>query len=380
MARKLGVLILLVIAFGAGIGLTYWVLQGGGGLAVTRNLGPNTPVPIKLDTTAIASPGAIAEAARRVEPSVVTIDTEYRPQTTYGFSDFFGFGAQQQVIPRGTGSGVIISPDGIIVTNNHVVRNATKISVTLQNGQEMTGTVLGADAQSDLAVVKVAANNLPAVTLADSDKVEVGEWVIAVGDPLGVGITVTHGIVSAVRKGSSTAAEPALASSIQTDAPINPGNSGGALADLEGRLIGINTAIASNNGGSIGIGFAIPANTVRTVAQELITQGRVIHPWLGIAFGPMSDRARAALNIPPDVNGIIISQVLQGSPADQAGVQPGDVIRRANGQDLRTPADLAAMIQGMKVGETLRLDVWRAGAERSLTATLQARPATPVNS
>jgi|SRR5579884_71210 len=376
MGRRLAGCMVLVIVFGLGACLAFWLLQRGGGFIANHRLTANTSVPIKLDPTVISDPGAIARAAAKVEPSVVTIDTVYRPIATYGSGDLFDFGPEQQVIPRGTGSGVIISPDGIIVTNNHVVQDATTIHVTLYDGQQMDGRVLGADAQSDLAVVKVNRSDLPAITLTDSDKVQVGQWVIAVGDPLGVGITVTSGIVSAIRQGPAMqGAEPALDKAIQTDAAINPGNSGGALADLEGRLIGINTAIASNNGGSIGIGFAIPVNTVRRVVGELIRNGHIPHPWLGIQFGPLTDQARAELNIPADVDGVIVGVVFQGSPADASGIQVGDVIQKANGATLTSPDDLQATIQRLKIGDTLQMDVWRAGQELNLNATLQERPA-----
>ncbi|HZO91577.1 MAG TPA: trypsin-like peptidase domain-containing protein [Chthonomonadaceae bacterium] len=372
--RLIGGCILALILFGAGVFVTYEYFHAQGH-SVTTKLTPNTPLPIHVDTSPISDPGAIAQAAARVEPSVVTINTEYRPR--YGAGDLFDF-LGPQVIPRGAGSGVILTPDGTIVTNNHVVEDATKISVTLQNGRELEGRVLGTDSDSDLAVVKVDEQNLPAATLADSDKIKVGEWVVAVGNPLGLGTTVTAGIVSAIRKGNSLPGPgSSLTSVIQTDAAINPGNSGGALADIEGRVIGINSAIISTNGANIGIGLAIPINTVREVVGQLIAQGHVVRPWLGIAYGPITPRARDALHIPEDVNGAIVANVLQGSPADEAGLQPGDVIRAANNTPIQKEEDLQAVIQGLKVGDKLSLRIWRAGSEQTLTATLRERPAMP---
>ncbi len=321
----------------------------------------------------ITHPSAIADAAARVEPSVVTINTEYRPQSQYTDTPY-GYDQSPAVVPRGTGSGVILTSDGVIVTNNHVVQNSTKINVTLQDGREMEGRVIGADPTSDLAVVKVDQTNLPAVTLGDSTKLRVGEWVVAVGNPLGVGSTVTAGIVSALHKSGEANDRQPIQSAIQTDAAINPGNSGGALADIEGRLIGINTAIATNNGGSIGIGFAIPVNTVREITDQLIKQGHVVRPWFGIAFGTITDRARAALNIPQNVNGIIVGDVISGGPADAAGIHPQDVITKIDDTDTVKAEDLQKLIQGHKVGDEIHLSLWRQGSKVDVTATLREQP------
>lgn len=336
-------------------------------------------VALKVDATAIKDPGAIARAAARVEPSVVTIDTEYRRPRRYGVGDFMGFDRGPERVPLGSGSGVIISADGYIVTNNHVVQNAARINVTLENGREMEGRVLGADAQTDIAVVKVEEKNLPAIVLADSDKVKVGEWVVAVGNPMRVGTTVTAGIVSAIRKGKDLpGGSNSLAAAIQTDAAINPGNSGGALADIEGRLIGINTAIISNNGGSIGLGFAIPVNAVRDVVGQLIAHGKIARPWLGVAFDTVSDRAREALGIPESVSGIFVGEVISGSPAEEVGLQPGDIIQRADGKEIKSTADFQTVMQSAKIGEKMSLRVWRQGASNDVSLTLGERPATPI--
>lgn len=386
MGRKAGVLFLLLLAaFGGGMYLTYSVLRTRLPVAATaagtttRPLADNNAVPFKfnLDAKAISDPGAIANAAARMEPAVVTIDTEYRPR--YGNEDMYGQSEVMQQIPRGTGSGVIISTDGVIVTNNHVVQDATRISVTLQNGRELEGRVLGADAQSDLAVVKVDAKDLPAATVADSDKVRVGEWAIAVGDPLRVGTTVTAGIVSAIRKNEATGQGTSYASLIQTDAAINPGNSGGALADIEGRLIGINSAIRSNTGGSVGIGYAIPSNTMREITSQLIEKGHVSRPWLGVAFATLTDRGKAALNLTGAPDGVIIGRVQSGSPAANMGIQPGDIIVKANDKPMKTDHDMQLMIQNLKVADSLRLNIWRSGAMQTMSTILTERPTALFN-
>ena len=373
MSRKIALLFLLILAaFGTGIGLTYSALRAHTDVRNASAL--QTPFVAKTDTKVISDPGAIANAAARIEPSVVTIDTEYRPRLRYGADDPMGDSEAMQAIPRGTGSGVILSSDGIIITNNHVIQNATRINVTLSSGKEVTGQVLGADPQSDLAVVKVNEKDLPAVTLADSDKVRVGEWAIAVGDPLRVGITVTAGIVSAIRKNEPTGAGTAYASLIQTDAAINPGNSGGALADIEGRLIGINSAIRSTTGGSVGIGYAIPSNTVRDIASQLVKTGHVRRPWLGIAYGTLTEMGRQQLNLQDVPDGVYVGEVQPGSPAETAGLQPGDVIVSARDTKLKTRQDMQGILMSVKIGDSLPLRIWRNGAEQSLIAVLGERP------
>jgi S1-C subfamily serine protease len=334
----------------------------------------NPSLPMKVDPQALSDPGAIADAAARVEPSVVTINTEYRPRAIYS-DDVLGLSEERIVQPRGTGSGVILSADGIIVTNNHVVENATKIQVTLEDGRELEGTVIGSDPPSDLAVVRVNEKNLPAVTLGDSDQIRVGEWVEAIGNPLGVGTTVTAGIVSAIRKkGAPLGGKVPLTAAIQTDAAINPGNSGGALADIKGRLIGINTAILSTSGGNIGIGFAIPVNTVREVTAQLIEKGRVVRPWLGVSFGPITPRARAALSLPSDLKGVVVGSVVADSPAAEAGLQPGDVLQKANETEITDPDTLRTLVQNSKIGDTIRLTIWRDGSASSMSVTLREQP------
>jgi len=319
---------------------------------------------------------AIVEASARIEPAVVNIDTFMRPRRATQLEDFF----TPREAMRGSGSGVIISPDGYIVTNHHVVRGADEIVVSLPDGRRFLGKTVGADEQSDIAVIKVNATSLPTAELGDSDKLRVGEWVIAVGNPLGLGSTVTVGVVSALnRRRLLVEGERYLEVAIQTDAAINQGNSGGALANIHGQVIGINTAIAASpGGGSIGIGFAIPINHVKKVVRDIIARGGTVRyprPWMGISLEAVSPSAMRQLGL-PDLNGVLVADVLPGGPADQAGLRPNDVIRRFDNRRVRTTQDLLAEIMGRQPGDRVEVGVWRNGKEATVTVTIGTRPET----
>lgn len=341
---------------------------GSGGQTQSDARGEVKTIPVTLDASPNPQPGPIAEATARIEPAVVTIDTEYRPVRRY--RDLYGM-MENRSVPRGSGSGVIINPDGYIVTNNHVIKGASRIVVTLQDKRQLEGRVIGADAASDLAVVKVEQKNLPVATLADSDKVKVGEWVIAVGNPLGVGTTVTAGIISAVREAPDGSPYKSV---LQTDAAINQGNSGGALADIKGRLLGINSFILSPTGSSIGLGFAIPSNTMQKVISELIAKGPVVRPYLGVALGNINDMARDRFGIPNDVTGALVGDVSEGSPAATAGLQKYDIIRKANGKPIQRAEEFSDMMKRVKIGDKLELTVWREGREGTTTARVEEYP------
>jgi Do/DeqQ family serine protease len=319
---------------------------------------------------------AIVEASARIEPAVVNIDTFMRPRRATQLEDFF----TPREAMRGSGSGVIISPDGYIVTNHHVVRGADEIVVSLPDGRRFLGKTVGADEQSDIAVIKVNATSLPTAELGDSDKLRVGEWVIAVGNPLGLGSTVTVGVVSALnRRRLLVEGERYLEVAIQTDAAINQGNSGGALANIHGQVIGINTAIAASpGGGSIGIGFAIPINHVKKVVRDIIARGGTVRyprPWMGISLEAVSPSAMRQLGL-PDLSGVLVADVLPGGPADQAGLRPNDVIRRFDNRPVRTTQDLLAEIMGRQPGDRVEVGVWRNGKEATVTVTIGTRPET----
>ena len=333
----------------------------------------------------------VADAAAKVDQAVVTVHTIGKavPQQTSPFSEdpifrrfFGGGGGGAQSTPRGAGSGVIISTDGYILTNNHVVENTQTVTVNVGD-KGYDAKVIGADPVSDIAVVKIDTKGvkLTAAQLGNSDDLRIGDWAIAVGNPLDIGTTVTLGIISAVnRTGLNADGGHALNSVIQTDAAINPGNSGGALANINGQVIGINEAIYSPTGSYVGIGFAIPINSAKKIAAELIRSGRIVRPYLGVSYAPLKAfpaQARAQMGITMNSdNGVIVQQVYPGSPAATAGVKTYDVILEANRTPVTNQDSLNNVIKTLKVGDSLVLKVSRNGTDRILNVILRERPAT----
>jgi S1-C subfamily serine protease len=309
---------------------------------------------------------------------VVNIDTVGRSKLDDGGGSFF-----ESPEVRGKGSGVIITPDGYIVTNNHVIEGAKRIRVTLPTGGWYYAHLIGTDPITDLAVVRIDASGLPAAELGDSDKLQVGEWSIAVGNPLGLGSTTTVGVISALNRRNLQVEEGrSIDGAIQTDAAINRGNSGGALANINGQLIGINTAILSStpNGGSIGLGFALPANTVRRVAKEIIMDGKAHtpvrkRPWLGIRYGSVLAGSLTALNLPKDT-GIRITRIFPDSPADAAGLLPEDIILSIDGKPIGDERDVQEAVQNTAVGEKCTVHIARPSAHNQLDipVIIRARP------
>ena len=318
---------------------------------------------------------AIVNIADRTNPTVVTITTEMtvRQQVRSPFEFFFNNPGNQQRERQvsGLGSGVIVdSGEGYIITNNHVVENADEITVRLYSGDEYSAEVVGADPGSDVAVLKVDVEDLPAIPLGDSENIRVGEMVLAIGSPLQSDFahTVSQGIVSA--SGRSSLGLNLFENYIQTDAAINPGNSGGALINLDGELIGINTAIASRSGGSQGIGFAIPINMVKNVMKDLIEDGRVARGYLGIGLGGEVDRTMARALDMESPRGFIIGNVEQGGPADEAGLKSGDVVVELNGEPVRNFYDFRIAIANSSPGTEVELGIFREGEEMSFTVEL----------
>ncbi|TBR40603.1 MULTISPECIES: DegQ family serine endoprotease [Dyella] len=340
----------------------------GVGVPVTSQAG----LPPSVDGQPLPS---LAPMIEKVTPAVVNISTKTRVQVRDPFFDdpmfrqFFGLpGNQRQRIAQSLGSGVIVdAAKGYILTNNHVVGGADDITVTLQDGRDFKGKLIGTDPDTDVAVVQIQATNLQALPLADSAKLRVGDFVVAVGDPFGLGQTVTSGIVSAL--GRSGLGGTGYQNFIQTDASINPGNSGGALVNLRGELIGINTMIFSPSGGNVGIGFAIPTNLSRDVMEQLIAHGKVSRGNLGVETQDITPRIAQVLGL-KGTSGAVVTRVSSGSPADSADLQIGDVITAIDGKPLRNAQELRNAEGLMPVGSTVKLTVQRAGATRDITATL----------
>ncbi len=344
---------------------------------------------LKVDQSPIEREGAnalsYAPVVKSVVPSVVTIYSEHinrARQFTHPFMDepffrrFFGDNLPEQ--PRysqGLGSGVIITKDGYILTNHHVVEDADKIMVVTGDGkQEFKARVIGVDPQTDVAVLKVEGKGLAAVTFGDSDLIEVGDIVFALGNPMNVGQTVSMGIISALGRGTGILGRGGYENFIQTDAAINRGNSGGPLVDVKGRLIGINQSIFSGSGGSDGIGFAVPANLARNVVEQLITNGRVSRGYIGVNIQPLSPDLAKAFGI-DDARGALVSEVVAGGPGDQAGLKPGDVIVQYDGHKVEDSAHLRLMASQTVPGTEVELKIVREGKGRGVRVRLGELPA-----
>jgi serine protease Do len=326
---------------------------------------------------------AFESIAKAILPGIVNISTtqviKARPgQFPFSNDPFFQqfFGPDFQGVPReqrehALGSGVIISPNGYIITNNHVIDKATEIRVQLGDRREFKGKLIGADPKTDIAVVKIEADGLRAIPWGDSKGLRVGENVMAFGNPFGLNQTVTRGIVSAV--GRSNVGIEDYEDFIQTDAAINPGNSGGALVNIRAELIGINTAIETPNGGSSGVGFAIPSNMARQVAESLIKTGKVVRAWLGVSIGDVSPAIGRASGL-KEIRGAIVSEVTTGSPAAKAGIKVGDIILEFNGTEVQNRSQLAYQVGLTPVGNTVKAKIWRNNKEITLDVLLGEMP------
>ena len=319
--------------------------------------------------------GSFSAAAREAAPAVVSINTskEVRhPRSNDPWFQFF-FGDQGPQAQTGLGSGVIISPEGYILTNNHVVEGADEIEVTLTDSRRASATVIGTDPETDLAVLKVQLDKLPVIVLGDSDKLAVGDRVLAIGNPFGVGQTVTSGIVSAL--GRSQLGINTFENFIQTDAAINPGNSGGALVDVSGNLMGINTAIYSRSGGSMGIGFAIPVSTAKMVLEGIVRDGQVTRGWIGVEPNELSPELAQTFGVQA-TQGVIITGVLQGGPAAQGGIRPGDVILRVGGKPTDNVSQLLTTVAALQPGKAASFELQRGDKQMELSVVPGTRPRT----
>lgn len=345
-----------------------------------------TPLP-----RAIGGHESFAPIVKKVAPGVVKVFTTTKLHNT-GFNGapdgmddllrrFFGDPFQGRMprrqfgVPRqeGIGSGVIATKDGYILTNNHVVDGADEVKVALQDGREFTAKVIGRDPKTDVAVIKIDAKDLPAVPMADSSKVEVGDVVLAIGNPFGIGQTVTTGIVSATGRGGAVGLD--YEDFIQTDAAINPGNSGGALVDAEGRLIGINTAILSRSGGNQGIGFAIPVSIARDVMDSLVKDGHVTRGYLGVMIQDVNPALEKEFKL-KDTEGALVSDVTPKSPAEKAGFKSGDLIREFNGKKVTDSRHLKLEVARIHPGESVPVKILRDGENKTLDVTVKELPGT----
>ena len=348
-----------------------------------------TDLNVPVDQTAVPRDGlprgSFAPIVDKVAPAVVKIEITAVTRNTAmnGLPDslrqFFGnqFGGMlppQSMGPRvehGVGSGVVITKDGYILTNNHVVDGAKEVKVTLTDGRDFTAKVIGRDPKTDIAVVKIDADNLPIVSLADSSKVKVGDVVLAVGNPFGVGQTVTEGIVSAKNRGNMGIED--YEDFIQTDAAINPGNSGGALVDIDGRLIGINTAILSDSGGSQGVGFAVPSDPARTVMESLVKSGHVTRGYIGVMIQSITPALAQEFNL-KETTGALVGDVVANGPAEQAGFKEGDVVTEFNGQKITDSRQLQLTVAETSPGSKVPVKILRDGDSKTLEVTVKQLP------
>src|SRR5580704_12572686 len=349
----------------------------------------NAPLHVQVDnnplTRDLKDGNSFAPIVKKVAPSVVKISVTMKgannPLANSDmdfFRRFFGEDGSRQMNPgqlhapteHGLGSGVIVSPDGYILTNNHVVNNATEIQVALNDGRQFPAKVIGSDPKTDVALIRIKADGLPALTLADSDKIEIGDVVLAIGNPFGIGQTVTKGIVSAKDRTTSGDMDEDF---IQTDAAINPGNSGGALVDTDGRLVGINSAILTHSGGNQGIGFAVPSNLCRWVMDSLVKNGRVERGLLGVMIQNLTPDLAKAFKL-DRTTGALVGDVSPDSPADKAGLKSGDVITQFNGQPIQDASQLKLRVAESAPGSTAQLGVSRNGETKTFDVTLGSLP------
>jgi serine protease DegQ len=382
MFRKLWLLFAQTVTIGLGLWFVVAALRPGwlpGAVEPVAQVAvPAAPAtqPAAPAASAALAQGSYSQAAKRAAPAVVSIvaSKTSRPRgqgEDPWFRYFFGNGPnapQQQV---GLGSGVIVSPDGYLLTNNHVVEGASEIEVQLVDGRQTRAQLVGTDPETDLALLQIKLDGLPVITLGDVRALQVGDVVLAIGNPFNVGQTVTSGIVSALgrnRLGLST-----FENFIQTDAAINPGNSGGALVDAEGRLIGINTAIYSRSGGNMGIGFAIPVDSARGVMDALLRDGQVTRGWIGVEPRDLTPEMAVSLRLPIS-QGVLITGVLQDGPASRSGMRPGDVVVSIAGAEVANTAQLLAAVAALKPQTVAAVTVQRGAQALQLNLTVAQRP------
>ena len=371
-------MILLALVVGAGLGA--WGAgaadssRSPGASSAPRVLGPIVPAALPVPS------GSFSQVAENVAPSVVNINTIMRGSGRTPIEEFFGdeffrrfFGEtpERQEPARSLGSGVIVDASGVVLTNAHVVERATEIEAVTADGKKYKAKVIGVDKRTDLAVLRLqGGNSFPFATLGDSDKIKVGDWVLAIGSPFGLQQTVTAGIISA--KGRSITGG-AFDDFLQTDAAINPGNSGGPLMNMSGEVVGINSAILSRSGGNVGIGFAIPVNMAKRIYTELAAKGKVTRGWLGVSIQPLTPELAKGFGL-KDSKGVLVADVVQDSPAAKAGISSGDIITEFDKKKVETPQDLQKVVALTSPGKGVPVKVWRDKGEKTLEIKIGDMP------
>lgn len=367
---------ILLLGFLLG-GLTYYVL---GKITGQHGYLPYAVTP-GVPRQVMETSSAFSEIVSTVSPAVVNISTTKVMKRDTGalfedpffdlFSPFHDFGVPKKWKEQSLGSGVIVSPDGYIITNNHVVEKADEIKVTLLDKRTFKGRIVGADPKTDIAIVRIDAGSLPTIPWGDSERLKVGEFVLAIGNPYGLSHTVTMGIISAVGRANVGIAD--YEDFIQTDAAINPGNSGGPLVNIKGELIGINTAIFSRTGGYQGIGFAVPSNMVRLVMDQLVQRGKIIRGWIGVTIQELTPELSQKFGLKKS-KGALVSDVAKDSPAGRAGIMRGDIILEFNGKEVKDISSLRNMVAQSKVGSEISMKILRSGKEYTVKVVIVELP------
>lgn len=380
MKRKILIGVIVLLSGFLLAGISFYIF---GRIAPSRS-GLTVTVSPRVPSQIIETSKAFSEIANSVSPVVANISTTkvVKREAPSFFDDpffnFFGpsrdFGSPKKWKEQSLGSGVIVSGDGYIITNNHVIEQAEEIKVTLYDKKSFKGKIVGADPKTDIAVIKINAGNLPTAAWADSDKLQVGEFVLAIGNPFGLSHTVTMGIISAVGRASVGITD--YEDFIQTDAAINPGNSGGPLVNIKGEIIGINTAIFSKTGGYQGIGFAVPSNLARSVMEDLIKYGKKTRGWLGVSIQRLTPELAEKFGI-KDSDGALVGDVVKGSPAEKAGIMRGDIVLEYNGKKVKDADSLRNTVAQTKAGAQVNIKILRKGKEYNITVTITESPKEP---
>jgi serine protease DegQ len=380
--RRLWLLFAQTVTVALGLYVVLQALHPGwlGGAPRMVPPGPANPVAV-LQSPSLPVAGSYREAAGRAMPAVVNILTSKALRQNHPllrdpfFRKFFGDRLPREEQQASLGSGVIVSPEGYILTNNHVVEAADEIEVELADGRKAPAKIVGTDPETDLAVIRIEAKNLPVIVLGRADQAKVGDVVLAIGNPFGVGQTVTMGIISAVGRNNLHINQ--FENFIQTDAAINFGNSGGALVDTSGNLLGINSAIYSQSGGSVGIGFAIPVTTAKSVMEAIIKSGQVVRGWIGIESQDITPELADSFGLARS-SGAIIAGVVRNGPADRAGIRPGDILLAVQGKSVADTNEMLTLIAQLVPGGKARMTVMRKNRQSTVDVIVGKRPRTPI--